>query len=587
MVKPGCTVNKLVSSSSLDLKDLTMSDVCIVWGGSNDVGRNETIAGIRALRHFIGSHSHTNVIVFSVPQRHDLTENSCVNLEVKVFNKMLDKLKKVYQNLTVVTVDTNRDLYTRHGFHLNSQGKKHSINRVAAATIDLFRAKNMVPIVLDWDDKASMPISPAANQLYDEIVEVNGCVKMSQPLLYQNCNSLKIGNRQVSIKLSNENHAQSIQVPQEIICPNTSGDQDDSSSETNNRKSSNEDQGNQAWMVLPSKRIRRQPEKLKKDFFMVDWPLCTVSSSSRVESAQYHDLVIFHHNVQSLGNKLLELNALLSSWVLKPTILCFSEHWLLSDHFVYTNIEQYKLADKFCRNMDKHGGTCIYVLNDLKISKPTFLKNLGREKVFEISAIELVDFKILVVCIYRSPNSNVEIFLQLLDEALNKMSKRGCFLVLCGDWNINLLDENTHQKALSSLLLSNNLQNTVLCPTRVTSSSSSLIDVMIASKLFQQTSTQVVELGFSDHFALIMVVLVKSPPIFSENTIKRIFSKRSMDILNDLLKTELWDDVFLHSDVNRAYSSFLTTFLKYFLQTFPLKKYQIKEEKIQAGLRKG
>jgi hypothetical protein len=98
------------------------------------------------LRHFVGSHSHTNVIVLSVPQRHDLTETSCVNLEVRVFNRMLDKLKKAYQNLTV---DTNRDLYTRHGLHLNSQGKKHLVNRVAAATVDLFRAKKTVPIVLD------------------------------------------------------------------------------------------------------------------------------------------------------------------------------------------------------------------------------------------------------------------------------------------------------------------------------------------------------------------------------------------------------------------------------------------------------
>jgi hypothetical protein len=111
-----------------------------------------------------------------------------------------------------------------------------------------------------------MPISPAANQLCDEIVEVKGCVKVSQHLLYQNCNSLKIENCQVSTKLSKENHAQSIQVPQEITCPNTSGVQDDSSSVTNNLKSPNEDQRNQALMVLPSKRIRHQPGKLKKDF---------------------------------------------------------------------------------------------------------------------------------------------------------------------------------------------------------------------------------------------------------------------------------------------------------------------------------
>jgi hypothetical protein len=122
-----------------------MSEVCIVCGGTNDVGRNETIAGIHALKYFLSSHNHTNVIVLSVPQRHDLTENSRVNQEVNVFN-MLDKLKMAHQNLTVVTtnkqtpwplvreqtitVDTNRDLYTRHGLDLNSQGKEHSANRI-------------------------------------------------------------------------------------------------------------------------------------------------------------------------------------------------------------------------------------------------------------------------------------------------------------------------------------------------------------------------------------------------------------------------------------------------------------------------
>jgi hypothetical protein len=143
---------------------------------------------------------------------------------------------------------------------------------------------------------------------------------------------------------------------------------------------------------------------------MVDRPYLTISNSCSDRSAKFHDLVILHHNIQSVGNKLWELNALLSSWILKTTNLCFSEHWLLSDHFIYTDIEHYKSADKFCRYTNKHGGSCIYVLNDLETSEPAFLRNLGREKVIEITAIELVDFKIMIICIYRSPNSNVEIF---------------------------------------------------------------------------------------------------------------------------------------------------------------------------------
>jgi hypothetical protein len=85
-------------------------------------------------------------------------------------------------------------------------------------------------------------------------------------------------------------------------------------------------------------------------------------------------------------------SALLSSLSSEPAFTVSSEHWLQRDHFILINIDQYKLADSYCRNTDKHGGSCIFVSNELKTRELTFLKNLGREKVFEISAIELVDF---------------------------------------------------------------------------------------------------------------------------------------------------------------------------------------------------
>jgi exonuclease III len=202
------------------------------------------------------------------------------------------------------------------------------------------------------------------------------------------------------------------------------------------------------------------------------------------------------------------------------------EHWLHSDQLIYINTEQYKLADSFCRNNEKHGGSCIFVSNGIKTREIIFLTNLERDRVFEISAIELVDFKIIVMCIYRSPNSDEEIFLELLDEAVNKVLKGGRFLVVCGDWNISLLHDNTHQKALLSLLLSNNLQNTVSCPTRVTINSSSLIDLMIRNKIFYHTSTRVVELGYSDHCALVMNIVVTRPLASKDKVIKRVFLKK-------------------------------------------------------------
>jgi exonuclease III len=234
---------------------------------------------------------------------------------------------------------------------------------------------------------------------------------------------------------------------------------------------------------------------------MVDSRHLIACNLSNDGSKKLNNLGILHHNIQSLGNKVMTLNVLFSFWSLKPAILCLSEHWLHRDYLLHINVDQYKLGANFCRTSNRYGGTCIFVSNDLKTRELPFVNNLARESVFEISAIEVVDLKIIVVCIYRSPNSNKEIFFELLEETLNKVKKKGHLLVLCEDWNINLLEENIYQKALQRLLLLNNLQNTVSCPTRVTSNTCSLLDLMIRNAFLYHSVTRVIEIGFSDHFA--------------------------------------------------------------------------------------
>jgi hypothetical protein len=113
----------------------------------------------------------------------------------------------------------------------------------------------------------------------------------------------------------------------------------------------------------------------------------------------------------------MALNVLLGSWVTKPSVLCFSEHWLNKEHLLQINIDYYKLAANFCRISNKYGGTCIYVLNYIKTKELTFVQNLTREGIIEISAIEIVDRKIIIICIYRPPSSSRECFLQLILES--------------------------------------------------------------------------------------------------------------------------------------------------------------------------
>jgi hypothetical protein len=91
--KPGSTLLKLVKTTCSDLKTLTKRGVCLVWGDTNDVGRNETNMGIHMLNDFISSHEHANIIVLNVSYRHDFVPNSYVNYEAKVLNRKLGRQK--------------------------------------------------------------------------------------------------------------------------------------------------------------------------------------------------------------------------------------------------------------------------------------------------------------------------------------------------------------------------------------------------------------------------------------------------------------------------------------------------------------
>jgi hypothetical protein len=58
-----------------------------------------------------------------------------------------------------------------------------------------------------------------------------------------------------------------------------------------------------------------------------------VEKEGKIKQKPKPDVVsILHHNVQSINNKLLQLNALLQSELADVDVLCLSEHWLREEY---------------------------------------------------------------------------------------------------------------------------------------------------------------------------------------------------------------------------------------------------------------
>jgi hypothetical protein len=58
------------------------------------------------------------------------------------------------------------------------------------------------------------------------------------------------------------------------------------------------------------------------------------------------------------------------------------------------------------KNSD-HGGSCIFVKKGVMIKELNSLNELGEEKSFELSVIELVKYAIIVICIYKGPDGKL------------------------------------------------------------------------------------------------------------------------------------------------------------------------------------
>jgi hypothetical protein len=58
----------------------------------------------------------------------------------------------------VINVDLDRELYTRHGLHLNLKGKEQTANKVISVIKELFHVNKVIPLAMKWkeaEDKAS------------------------------------------------------------------------------------------------------------------------------------------------------------------------------------------------------------------------------------------------------------------------------------------------------------------------------------------------------------------------------------------------------------------------------------------------
>ena len=301
----------------------------------------------------------------------------------------------------------------------------------------------------------------------------------------------------------------------------------------------------------------------------------SIKNHSHSHKKLFHDRVklnkfaVVHQNIRGLNNKTDEL--LISLSPSTPQIICLTEHHLKPDEIGNICLGHYTLGTSFCRRSFKQGGVCIFA-SDNTSTEVIDLEQHTKEKDLEICALQtyIASACFVIICVYRSPTGDFNYFIDQLEVILNRIYKISRYIILCGDFNINFLENNTKKYSLDALLASFNLSGIVNFPTRTSYQSSTQIDNIFINTQQNDYFIQPLNNGLSDHDGQILTFpnVVTFTPKHTSIKVRKM-NEHSIMNFTLLLSYENWEEVFQDNDINTIFNKFLNTYLRIFNTSFP------------------
>ena len=318
---------------------------------------------------------------------------------------------------------------------------------------------------------------------------------------------------------------------------------------------------------------------LSDDISLNPGPCQYLSDKDLFEPFRKRGFHFLHINVNSLLLKIDELRGIISRT--KPEILGITES--KRDSFVSdqeVNISGYSIL-RSDRNRNG-GGVACYIRNVFSNTIEHLFFDLLIPKVKPIS----------IGIFYRPPNANT--FLETFQNDLNLIDFKKFEVYFLGDFNINLLLNNKFLledrqpfdvRNLSSPLLSRykelcqtfSLKEIIQEPTRVTSSTSSLLDHILTNSGWKISQKGVIDVGLSDHQLIYCTRKISRTKTNRHNQIRvRSIKNYTQEILIEELKKINFPDYNIFSNINIAYKDLVEKILIVVDKIAPCKVLRVK-----------
>ena len=288
---------------------------------------------------------------------------------------------------------------------------------------------------------------------------------------------------------------------------------------------------------------------------------------------------VSHLNTRSLQHNFTALNTYVNSLDVQFTVIGVTETWNTDSNFNLFNLQSYNFVEKH-RSQRIGGGIGLYIRENLEYSERNDLNVFN--DIVECLFIEVTIIfnnlpkNIVIGVVYRPPGQDINQFIELFHDILHKIKteRKSCYLM--GDWNLNLLNYETHSNTANAIdmIYSYGFVPLIDRPTRITNESATIIDNIFTNEHFFVTKSLngICLTDISDHFPIFHLSNIILNDTEDKVIIKRSFTSRNKQaFLNEISNTN-WSRVCALQNAQDAFTKFHEVYLRIFENNFPMKK---------------
>ncbi|KAJ8971063.1 hypothetical protein NQ317_002755, partial [Molorchus minor] len=258
---------------------------------------------------------------------------------------------------------------------------------------------------------------------------------------------------------------------------------------------------------------------------------------------------IVYFNCQGFINNKDQILQLVLDW--KPIILCLSETHVDDD----ITDSELKIAgynyEKCVTTNRRTGGILIYISDNYKYKVKETQNLLNYLWLISIT-IKLNKCNYIISALYHPPQVSDNLFIEFFKNYLDSAVEFNGTLIICGDFNYDLLSETYYGNKCKTIINQNGLSQLIKGPTRVTLNSATLIDYVITNNRNLISKVHYTP-KISDHAILTIKISVENANQI-QKMYKRSYKNYNLDTFHSLLQETVWNtDV---SDIDKMATSF-------------------------------